>query len=114
MAKKEKPMIFLYDKTILPWSKKDGRTTDPKKLSVSALRFFRASTKPKEYLGSGTFKTLAGPYLVTASALMYAVDLARKVEGQDEFAGGKYKTHEEIMFVGGIQIMDDRVPVMKE
>lgn len=102
---KKEQMIFLDDKTILPWE------TPIPKGSVSMLKHFRASTKPKEFKGCATLKSTAGHYIVSASAMVYTVDLARKIKEDDEFAGPKYKTKEEVLFTGGIQIIDGMKPV---
>jgi hypothetical protein len=106
---KKGEMIFLYDKNILPWRTPDQEIGgDPGKVSVSGLKFYRASTKPKEFHGPAVIKTIAGPYIVSASAMVYTADIARIVEGDDKFAGDKYKPEEEILFVGAIQIIDGR------
>lgn len=107
MAKqKEEQMIFLNDKTILPWERPVPEG------SVSMLKLYRASTKPKEFHGPAVLKTIVGPYVVSASAMVYTADIARKIGSDKEFEGPKYNPKEEILFIGSIQIINNRDTIM--
>lgn len=104
-AKKEWSMVFLDDRSILPWKRE---REDTSKHSACGLDLYRGSTTLRKFHGPRTLQTKAEPYQVSASAMMYTADIARKVEGDEDFEGEKYKPKEETFFVGAIQIVDTR------
>ncbi|MFH1210644.1 MAG: hypothetical protein V1645_01890 [archaeon] len=99
MAKKEEPMIFLEDGSILPWERPLPEGT------ISMLHHFQGSTKIKDYFGRGALDTERGPYVVSATAAVYLADIGRGRALAFTMEGDKKtKPEEEILFVGGIQI----------
>lgn len=98
-GKKEEPMIFLNDRSILPWegSLPEGR--------ISWLHFYNGSTEIKGSIGYSTIDTQIGMYSILAGAMTYMADIVRL--GKDELAymaEEKTKPETEIFFIGGILV----------
>lgn len=104
--KKEEPMIFLEDGSILPWMRPVGEGY----IESPFFHMLNGSTKIKQFLEYPTLDTQVGKYTIFASAAMYLADIARLGKIRYKLDENEQpKAEEEILFAGGIQIYQNGI-----